>query len=95
MFEGVDKGYLALGAGVGTWALASVFPYAATGGTAPIGGGLYAGQVLEASIYMLGGAFTAVLALHADEKWLKYAALVLAFILVANGVLDLLGKGFL
>ena len=95
MLEGVDKGYLALGAGVGTWALASVFPYAATGGYASIGGGLYEGQVVEASIYMLGGAFTAMLALHADEKWLKYAALVLGFILVANGVADLFGQGFL
>ena len=95
MLEGIDKGYLALGAGVGTWALASVLPYSSMGGRTPVGGGLYAGQVLEASIYMLGGAFTAVLALHADEKWLKYAALVLGFILVANGVADLFGQGFL
>jgi hypothetical protein len=48
-----------------------------------------------ASIYLLGGAITAVLALHAEEDWLKYGGLLFGLVLVANGFADLMGKGFL
>jgi hypothetical protein len=98
----MDKGVLALGVGAATWLTAGLIPYDQIGGTQPIGpnpltpgNNLYSGQLLMASIYLLGGAVTAVLALRAEEDWLKYGGLLFGLVLVANGFADLIGKGFL
>ena len=98
----MDKGVLALGVGAATWLTAGLIPYDQIGGTQPIGpnpltpgNNLYSGQLLMASIYLLGGAVTAVLALHAEEDWLKYGGLLFGLVLMANGFADLVGKGFL
>ena len=98
----MDKGVLALGVGAATWLTAGLIPYDQIGGTQPIGpnpltpgNNLYSGQLLMASIYLLGGAITAVLALHAEEDWLKYGGLLFGLVLMANGFADLMGKGFL
>ena len=97
MAGGIDKGYLALGVGIGTIVVASVFPYGTVApGTATKGkGNFFAGQELMAGIYMVGGAVTAILALGAEARWLKYLGLVLAMVLVANGIMDLFNEGFL